>query len=85
MRTFQEYLNEAGQKAVLIAVPKNPHEGDGKGFWKIGNDVYRASVKGATDTAGLPTDKRWESSFDHFARYWQGVHAAHYVKTKDWK
>ena len=85
MQTFHEYLHEASQKAVLIAVPKNPRDGDGKGFWKIGNEVYRASIKGATDTSGLPMDKRWESSYEHFARYWQAVHSQFYAKTKEWK
>ncbi|MGA1199888.1 MAG: hypothetical protein ACO36I_25615 [Candidatus Latescibacterota bacterium] len=85
MRTFQEYLREANAKAVLIAVPKHPTQGDGRGFWKIGNDVYRASVKGQMDTYGLPMDKRWESSYEHFARYWQTVHSQFYTKTKEWK
>ena len=52
----QDYLHEASQNAVLIAVPKDPHHGDGKGFWKIGTEVYRASVKGGMDTHGLPMD-----------------------------
>lgn len=85
MITFHEYLHEASQNAVLIAVPKDPHHGDGKGFWKIGTEVYRASVKGGMDTHGLPMDKRWESSFAHFTRYWNAVHATHYRKTKDWR
>lgn len=70
------------ERATLIAVPKNPHSGDGKGFWKIGNDVYRADVTGAMDVYGHPMDKRWESSYDHFVRYWNGVHARHYTKVK---
>ena len=85
MKSFQEHLREANQQAILIAVPKNPHAGDGRGYWRIGNDVYRASVDGAKDVHGLPMDKRWESSYDHFVRYWHGVHDQHYMKTKDWK
>lgn len=85
LKSFQEYLSEASQKAILIAVPKIPNQGDGRGYWKIGNDVYRASVKGPLDVHGLPMDKRWESSYDHFVRYWRGVHDQHYMKTKEWK
>lgn len=95
MITFKEYLEEADKPvskiaeaktdATLIAVPKNPNAGDGRGYWKIGNDVYRASLHGAKDTYGHPMDKRWESSIDHFTRYWNGVHSQHYTKTKDWK
>ena len=77
-------LSEAQNTAILIAVPKNPNEGDGRGFWKIGGEVYRASVKGATDMNGSPMDKRWESSLSHFARYWDTVYAPYYTKTKDW-
>jgi hypothetical protein len=85
-KSFQEYLNEANSvKAVLIAAPKNPNQGDGRGYWKVGNEVYRASVKGPMDVQGLPMDKRWESSYDHFVRYWHGVHDQHYMKTKEWK
>lgn len=84
MRSFSAFIREAKTSATLIAVPKNSADGDGKGFWKIGTEVYRASVDGATDTAGLPMDKRWESSFDHFARYWDGVYAKFYAKTKAW-
>lgn len=87
IKSFQDHINEANAptKAVLIAVPKNPNQGDGRGYWRIGNDVFRASVKGPMDVHGLPMDKRWESSYDHFVRYWHGVHDQHYVKTKEWK
>ena len=78
-------IAEAKVNATLIAVPKDPKSGDGRGYWKIGNDVYRASVNGAMDVYGHPMDKRWESSLDHFTRYWNGVHAQHYTKTKEWK
>ena len=71
-------------KAVLIALPKPSTHSDGRGFWKIGNEVYRASVNTGKDVYGAPLDKRWESSYNHFVRYWDGVHATHYVKTKDW-
>lgn len=86
-KTFREHLQEAiaPQKAVLIAVPKNPHEGDGRGFWRIGEDVYRASIKIGKDIHGHPMDKRWESSYAHFARFWPAVYAEFYTKTKEWK
>ena len=71
-------------KAVLIALPKPSTHSDGRGFWKIGNEVYRASVNTGKDVYGAPLDKRWESSYNHFVRYWDSVHATHYVKTKDW-
>lgn len=77
-------LDEATTPAVLIAVPKDPRAGDGRGFWKIGNDVFRASVKGPTDIHGHPMDKRWESSLTHFTHYWN-TYASHYQKTKEWK
>lgn len=70
---------------MLIAVPKNPHQGDGKGYWKVGDDVYRASVEGPKDAHGAPLDKRWESSLTHFQRYFDSVHAQHYVKAPEWK
>lgn len=87
-KSVSDIIDEAtNTKAVLIAVPKDPHapHSDKKGYWKIGDDVYRASVDGAKDMDGLPMDKRWESSFTHFARYWHGVHDKSYAKTKNWK
>lgn len=88
--TFQQNLphlpiSKLQAKAVLIAVPKNPHAGDGRGFWKLGDAVYRASVDGATDIHGAPIDKRWESSYSHFTRYFDAVYSQHYVKTPEWK
>lgn len=83
-----DQVNEAANtKAVLIAVPKDPHDphSDKRGYWKIGDEVYRASVDGATDVHGHPTDKRWEASFDHFARYWHSSYERFYTKTKNWK
>jgi hypothetical protein len=85
MKSFKDYLTEAVERATLIAVPKDPHAGNGKGFWKIGTDVYRAPVKGAMDVYGHPMDKRWESSLEHFTRYWNAVHSQHYTKTTNWK
>jgi len=86
-KTFQEYMRESTptSRAVLIAVPKNPQEGDGRGYWRIGKDVYRAAVNGSLDVYGFPMDKRWESSYDHFVRFWPTVHATHYTKTREWK
>ena len=87
-KSVSDIIDEATTiKAVLIAVPKDPHSphSDKMGYWKIGDEVYRASVDGAKDVHGWPMDKRWESSFDHFARYWHGAYEHNYVKTKNWK
>lgn len=85
MKTFHEHLHEANTKAILIAVPKNPKDGDGRGYWRIGNEVYRASIKIGNDVYGHPMDKRWEASYEHFARFWPAVYSQFYAKTKDWK
>lgn len=74
-----------GKHVVLLAVPKNPNDGDGKGYWKVGTEVYRGPVKNAQfDAAGAPMDKRWESSFSHFARYFDGVYGQFYKKAPTW-
>jgi len=81
MREFTQ-----GKHVVLLAVPKNPNDGDGKGYWKVGTEVYRGPVKNPSfDAAGAPMDKRWESSFSHFARYFDSVYGQHYKKAPTWK
>lgn len=75
-----------GKHVVLLATPKNPNDGDGKGYWKVGTEVYRGPVKNPQfDATGAPMDKRWESSFSHFERYFDGVYAQHYKKSPAWK
>lgn len=79
-------ITEATVVGHLIATPKRGGAiRNGKGFWKIGDDVYLASMNGAMDVYGLPMDKRWESTYVHFARYWDSVYGKHYDKTKAWK
>ena len=84
-KSVSDIINEATTKPIIIALPKPSVHSDGRGFWKIGDEVYRASVNGAKDAHGSPLDKRWESSYNHFVRYWDGVYATNYVKTKEWK
>ncbi len=83
-KSVSDVISEDKMSSVLIALPKPSIHSDGRGFWKIDNDVYRASVNGGKDVYGAPLDKRWESSYNHFVQYWDSVHAKHYVKTKDW-
>lgn len=78
-------ISKLQAKVVLIAVPKDPRAGDGRGFWKLGDAVYRGSVDGPKDIHGAPLDKRWEGSYSHFTRYFDSVYSQHYKKTKDWK
>lgn len=74
-----------GKDVVLLAVPKNPNEGDGKGYWKVGAEVYRGPIKNVKfDAAGAPMEKRWESSFKHFTRYFDGVYGQYYKKAPTW-
>lgn len=86
-RSTPGQTNEAkqGRHVVLLAVPKNPNDGDGKGYWKIGSEVYRGPVKNVQfDTTGAPMDKRWESSFAHFSRYFDAVYGKFYEKAATW-
>lgn len=79
----QEFVQS--KNVVLLAVPKNPAEGDGKGYWKVGSEVFRGPVKNVKfDASGAPMDKRWESSFTHFARYFDGVYGQYYKKAPTW-
>lgn len=74
-----------GKHVVLLAVPKDPTKGDGKGYWKVGAEVYRGPVENAKfDASGAPMDKRWESSFGHFTRYFDSVYAPFYKKAQTW-
>ena len=43
-------------------------------FWKIGDEVYRASTGVGLDIYGVPNGARWESSYKHWLRY-RKVHA----------
>lgn len=86
-----EYVDEAtkpftqGEHVVLLAVPKNPEVGDGKGYWKVGAEVYRAPVKNVLfDVGGAPMDKRWESSFTHFVKNFDSVLSPYYKKAPTW-
>lgn len=83
-----ETLGEAytqGKHVVLLAVPKNPNSGDGKGYWKVGSEVFRGPVTNVKfDTAGAPMEKRWESSFTHFMRYFDSVYGQFYKKAPTW-
>ena len=61
-------LTEAKEKATRIA------SGQGVDFWKIGNEVYRASTGAGLDIYGVPNGARWESSYAHWLRY-RAVHS----------
>jgi len=63
-------LTEAKTKATRIATSKE-HKID---FWKIGDEVYRASTGVGLDIYGVPNGARWESSYKHWLRY-RKVHA----------
>ena len=52
-------LTEAKVKATRIATSKE-HKID---FWKIGDEVYRASTGAGLDIYGVPNGARWESSY----------------------
>lgn len=74
-----------GKHVVLLAVPKDASKGDGKGYWKVGSDVYRGPVTNVKfDAAGAPMEKRWESSFGHFTRYFDSVYGPFYKKADTW-
>jgi len=57
-------LAEAKVKATRIATSKE-HKVD---FWKIGDEVYRATAGTRLDIYGVPSDARWESSYTHWLR-----------------
>jgi len=38
-------------------------------FWKIGDEVYRATTGAGFDIYGVPNGSRWESSYKHWLRY----------------
>ena len=61
-------LIEAKEKATRIA------SGQGVDFWKVGDEVYRASTGVGLDIYGVPNGARWESSYKHWLRY-RKVHA----------
>lgn len=89
--TTVETLGEAdaaftqGKHVVLLAVPKDPTQGDGKGYWKVGSEVYRGPIANMKfDAAGAPMEKRWESSFTHFSRYFDSVYGQYYKKAPTW-
>ena len=43
---------------------------DGKtDFWIIENQVYRSTVDAIMDIYGLPQNRRWECSYEHWLRY----------------
>lgn len=70
-----------GDHVILLAIPKNPSEGDGKGYWKVGTEVFRAPVKNVMfDASGAPMDKRWESSFTHFMKNFDSSGLGQYYK-----
>lgn len=79
-----DVYTEATEVAILIATPKPNSPTHTKGFYKIGNDVYTATLDVGTDTNGHPMDKRWESSFTHFDQFWSSVYAKWFDKTPDW-
>ena len=60
-------LTEAKEKATRIA------SGQGVDFWKVGDEVYRASTGAGLDIYGVPNGARWESSYTHWLRY-RAVH-----------
>ena len=60
-------LIEAKEKATRIA------SGRGVDFWKVGDEVYRASTGAGLDIYGVPNGARWESSYTHWLRY-RAVH-----------
>ena len=61
-------LTEAKEKATRIA------SGQGVDFWKVGDEVYRASTGAGLDIYGVPNGARWESSYAHWLRY-RAVHS----------
>ena len=61
-------LTEAKEKATRIA------SGQGVDFWKVGDEVYRASTGAGLDIYGVPNGARWESSYKHWLRY-RAVHS----------
>ncbi len=61
-------LTEAKEKATRIA------SGRGVDFWKVGDEVYRASTGAGLDIYGVPNGARWESSYAHWLRY-RAVHS----------
>ena len=61
-------LIEAKEKVTRIA------SGQGVDFWKVGDEVYRASTGAGLDIYGVPNGARWESSYTHWLRY-RKVHA----------
>jgi hypothetical protein len=63
-------LTEAKVKATRIATSKE-HKVD---FWKIGDEVYRATTGTRLDIYGVPSDARWESSYTHWLRYRKTVY-----------
>jgi hypothetical protein len=75
-----------GKHVLLVAVPKNPNEGDGKGYWKVGDQVYRGPIKNVLfDIAKEPMDKRWESSWEHFKKNFDVMYGRFYKKAdKEW-
>lgn len=75
-----------GDHVVLLAVPANTGQGDGKGYWKVGKDVFRAPIKNVLfDIKGEPMDKRWESTFAHFKRTFESTLGQYYKKAPTWK
>jgi len=90
--TMSEDLLEAakpftqGDHVVLLAVPSKTGQGDGRGYWKVGKNVFRAPIKNVLfDINGEPMDKRWESTFGHFNRYFDSTFGQHYKKAPTWK
>ena len=63
-------LTEAKVKATRIATSKE-HKID---FWKIGDEVYRATTGTGFDIYGVPNGSRWESSYKHWLRYRKTVY-----------
>lgn len=75
-----------GDHVVLLAVPSKTGQGDGRGYWKVGKNVFRAPIKNVLfDINGEPMDKRWESTFGHFNRYFDSTFGQHYKKAPTWK
>jgi hypothetical protein len=58
-------LAEAKMYPIRIATSKQ-HKTD---FWKIGDEVYRATTGVGFDIYGVPRDARWEGSYKHWLRY----------------
>lgn len=77
-----DMYTEGKVAAILIATPKE--SGDKKGFYRIGDDVFKATIDGPVDVDGFPTDKRWEASFTHFTQFWSSVYERWYTKTPKW-